>query len=199
MAPPQIKSEDRVRDLAEVYTNEREVNAMLDLTREVSYQIDSKYLEPSCGNGNFLAEILRRKLQTVIEKYKNNQKEFEFYTLVALSSIYGIDICPLNIKEAKDRLCNVIIEYYSDNLNTFKMTKPFSRNIWYILNHNIICGNMLTGQTVYGKSIAFIEFFVPKPFQFALKWYKFQSMFVDEPVPYRSTKPVRYTNLGGKR
>ena len=66
----QTKSKERVRDLAEVYTNQREINAMLDLTKNLSENIDSRYLEPACGNGNFLVEILKRKLQTVKTKYK---------------------------------------------------------------------------------------------------------------------------------
>lgn len=61
----QVKSKKRVADHGEVFTNEREVNAMLDLVKQEAERIDSRFLEPACGDGNFLVEILRRKLEVV--------------------------------------------------------------------------------------------------------------------------------------
>ena len=73
----QIKSKTRVRDKGEVFTNLREVNAMLDLVKQETERIDSRFLEPACGNGNFLIEILRRKLEVVKFRYKKSQWEYE--------------------------------------------------------------------------------------------------------------------------
>lgn len=75
----QVKSKKRVTDHGEVFTNDREVNAMLDLVKHESERIDSRFLEPACGNGNFLAEILKRKLDVVNQRFKNNQIECNFF------------------------------------------------------------------------------------------------------------------------
>ena len=68
----QVKSKKRVADHGEVFTAEKEVNAMLDLVKQETERIDSRFLEPACGNGNFLAEVLRRKLKVVNERYSKN-------------------------------------------------------------------------------------------------------------------------------
>ena len=90
----QIKSRQRVADHGEVFTNPREVNAMLDLVRDESFRIDSRFLEPACGDGNFLIEILRRKL-SLLNDIKT-PTEWEFKSLIAVGSCYGIDILPDN-------------------------------------------------------------------------------------------------------
>jgi len=92
MAKEQIKSKKRVADHGEVFTHQREVNAMLDLVKTETERIDSRFLEPACGSGNFLVEILQRKLTVVEQKYAKNQIEYEKYAIIAISSIYGIDI-----------------------------------------------------------------------------------------------------------
>lgn len=91
----QVKSRERVQQHGEVFTNEREVNAMLDLVKHETERIDSRFLEPACGDGNFLAEILRRKLQVcrrLVEQKKNTQLEYEKNAVLAVSSIYGIEL-----------------------------------------------------------------------------------------------------------
>ena len=126
----QIKSKERVRDNGEVYTNEREVTAMLDLVKEESYRIDSKFLEPACGNGNFLIKILERKLDTVEELYKDNQTEYERQSLIAISTIYGIDILPDNCKESQDRLFKYFETRYNKLFeNTEKSKYDYRRYI----------------------------------------------------------------------
>ena len=87
-----IKSKQRVADHGEVLTGLREVNAMLNLVQQEADRIESRFLEPACGNGNFLAEILVRKLRVVEKRYAKSQLEFERYAVLAVSSIYGIDI-----------------------------------------------------------------------------------------------------------
>jgi len=120
----QIKSKERVRDLAEVFTGEREVNAMLDLVKNQSEKIDSTFLEPACGNGNFLIAILKRKLNVVQKKYKK-QEDIEFYTIIAAASIYGIDISEENVVEARQRMLNEIKNFYYNIFNTKKIKKSF--------------------------------------------------------------------------
>src|SRR3990167_10791927 len=98
----QIKSKKRVADHAEVFTHEREVNAMLDLVKHETERLDSRFLEPACGTGNFLAPILERKLGVVRRKYGRSQLEFERYAIVATGSIYGVDILEDNVKHCRE-------------------------------------------------------------------------------------------------
>lgn len=109
----QTRSRQRVSDHGEVFTSKREVNAMLDLVKNETERIDSRFLEPACGHGNFIAEILERKLNVVEEKYKRSQFEFERNGILAVSSIYGIDLLPDNIKEARERLLGIFTDRYS--------------------------------------------------------------------------------------
>jgi len=88
----QVKTKKRVTDHGEVFTSEREVNAMLDLVKQETERIDSRFLEPACGTGNFLVEILRRKIEVVKKNYKRNPHEFEKYAVLAVTSVYGVDL-----------------------------------------------------------------------------------------------------------
>ena len=87
MAERQVKSRERVADHGEVFTAEREVNAMLDLVKQETERIDSRFLEPAFGDGNFLAEILRRKLNAVDARYKKSAADYEKYAVLAATSI----------------------------------------------------------------------------------------------------------------
>jgi len=82
----QVKSKERVADHGEVFTAEREVNAMLDLVKHETERIESRFLEPACGTGNFLLEILSRKLSVVKANYRKSKSEYERYALLAVSS-----------------------------------------------------------------------------------------------------------------
>jgi len=124
----QIKSKKRVSELAEVYTNEREVEAMLDLVKLDSYNIDKTFLEPSCGNGNFIIAIIHRKLSTITD-------DKEFNLIKVISSVYGIDICENNVQETKQRVY--------DFLSEFMDISNISKQIWHILNQNIILGDTI--------------------------------------------------------
>ena len=88
----QVKSKQRVADHGEVFTNEREVNAMLDMVKQETERIESRFLEPACGDGNFLAGILRRKLAVVKARYGKSLSEYEKYAFVAVASIYGVEL-----------------------------------------------------------------------------------------------------------
>src|ERR1035437_7489066 len=107
----QVKSKQRVSDHGEVFTAQREVSAMLDLVKQETERIDSRFLEPACGTGNFLVEILTRKLEIVEKRYSKNQLEYERYAILALSSIYGVDILQDNVQMCRDRLLGIFTHY----------------------------------------------------------------------------------------
>lgn len=130
----QVVSKQRVADHGEVYTHKREVDAMLDLVKHETDRIESRFLEPACGTGNFLAEVLDRKLAVVTSRYGKSQADWDRYAIIAVSSIYGIDILSDNIEKCRERLF-----------------KPFEncreevkRSIKYILDRNIVCGDALS-------------------------------------------------------
>ena len=143
----QVVSKKRVSDHGEVYTATREVNAMLDLVKQETQRIESRFLEPACGTGNFLAEVLSRKLCVVEARYRKSQLEYERNAVLAVSSIYGIDILEDNVVGCRKRLFDIFDQKYS---TLFKeAVKNECRNtIQYILERNIICGDALTLKTV---------------------------------------------------
>ena len=111
----QIKTKKRVKDHGEVFTSDREVNAMLDLVKQETERIDCRFLEPACGNGNFLAEVLKRKLAVVEKRYRTSQLEWERNSLIAISSIYGVDILEDNTLECQERLFAIFSKIYVDS------------------------------------------------------------------------------------
>jgi len=145
----QVVSKKRVSDHGEVYTAKREVTAMLDLVKQETDRIESRFLEPACGTGNFLVEILERKLRIVETRYSKSQLEYERYSVVAMSSIYGIDILEDNVVECRVRLFAIFNKKY---VSLFKANcKDECREaIKYILDRNIIWGDALTLKTVEG-------------------------------------------------
>ena len=153
-----IVSKKRVTDHGEVYTRNREVNAILDLVKRETERIDSRFLEPACGTGNFLVEVLTRKLRVVESRYKKSQLEYERNAVLAVSSIYGIDILEDNTAECRKRLYDIFDQKYT---SLFKgAAKDECRNsVEYILSRNIIWGDALSLKTVgeNPKPIVFSE------------------------------------------
>lgn len=141
----QIKSKARVSAHGEVFTNEREVNAMLDLVKHETERIDSRFLEPACGDGNFLAEILRRKLavcRSFVQQKKFTQMEYEKNIVLAVSSIYGIEILPDNAAVCRKRLYEIVEKEYS-SLFPNSTNSDCLHSIHYLLDKNIILGDAL--------------------------------------------------------
>lgn len=138
----QVKSKKRVTDHGEVYTNEREVKAMLDLVNDETERIESRFLEPACGNGNFLAEVLERKLNVVDSRYKRSQIQWERYSVLSVSSIYGVDILEDNAEECRNRLFNLYKSRYSLHFKD-KCQEDCLRSIRFLLNRNILWGDAL--------------------------------------------------------
>ena len=139
----QIKSRQRVADHGEVYTAEREVKAMCDLVSDECSRIDSRFLEPACGDGNFLAEILSRKLAAVKKKYKKSVIDYEKNALLAVSSIYGVDILADNVSVCRERLFKIWRKEYKSIVKT-AYSEDTERSVRFILSKNIVCGNALT-------------------------------------------------------
>ena len=151
----QVKSRQRVSDHGEVFTSSREVEAMLDLVKQETERIDSRFLEPACGHGNFLAAILTRKLNVVEERYKRSQLEFERYSILAVGSIYGIDLQPDNVKEARERLLGIFTERYS-RLFRSEVKADCIRSIRFILGKNIVVGDALEMTIAKGSDVPIV-------------------------------------------
>lgn len=157
----QYKTKERVRNLAEVFTGEREVRSMLDLVKYLSENVENTFLEPSCGNGNFLVAILKRKLETIKTKYRN-QIDAEFYMIKAVASIYGIDISEENVMEARERLFYEVKDFYSNSYNTKKASDGFWESVRWIFERNIIIGDMLNRI----EEVVLVEYTTPKKYFF---------------------------------
>lgn len=142
-----VVSKQRVVDHGEVYTSRREVEAMLDLVKNETERINSRFLEPACGHGNFLEAILERKLDAVEKRYKRSQKEFEAQGLLGLACIYGIDKLEDNVIEARRRLFQLFLDRYSRLFRTSVDTR-YLDSLRYIRERNIIHGDALTLRTI---------------------------------------------------
>lgn len=139
----QVKSRARVEERGEVFTNEREVNAMLDLVKQETERIDSRFLEPACGEGNFLAEILSRKLLMVKKKYKKSVLDYEKNAILAAGSIYGVDIMLDNVVACRARMFNIWDKEYK-SVGKKECNDETRDAVKFILERNIVCGNALS-------------------------------------------------------
>lgn len=156
MVSKQIKSKERVAEHGEVFTNEREVNAMLDMVKQETERIESRFLEPACGNGNFLAEVLNRKLAVVKKQYGKSALEYEKYSILALSSIYGVDIMEDNAKECRTRLYNIWNKAYTKQCKA-EASDAAREAANFIIRHNILYGDALTMLRNDGEPIVFAQ------------------------------------------
>lgn len=200
MIVEQVKSKKRVADHGEVFTNPREVNAMLDLVKQETERIDSRFLEPACGNGNFLAEVLNRKLNVVDSRYGKSQTDWERYAIIAVSSIYGVDILEDNAHECRERLFSLFDERYT---GMFKDKCKFEcrRSVKFLLDRNILWGDALDfTNPVTKQPIVFSEWSVVNENMIKRRDYVFRflvekthqfSLFNDQGEPAAIDEPVR--------
>jgi len=157
MVNNQVKSKQRVKDHGEVFTPNFIVRDMLDLVKSETERIESRFLEPACGDGNFLVPILERKLEVVKKKYRSSQVEFERNALLAVSSIYGVELLHDNVSTCVERLYKIVNDVYS-KLFKDKCNADFRKSIRFVLNRNILQGNALDLKTAGGKEhIVFSE------------------------------------------
>ena len=139
----QIKSKERVSERGEVFTAEREVNAMLDLVANECLRPDSRFLEPACGDGNFLSAILKRKLTELRRKYKKSPRDYEKQAIVAIGSLYGVDIMNDNVLSCRERLYAIWNEEYSAHCKSDSSDEARDA-ARFIIGRNIVNGNALT-------------------------------------------------------
>lgn len=180
----QIVSKRRIADHGEVFTAPREVNAMLDLVKQETQRIDSRFLEPACGKGAFLTEILRRKLVIVSERYRRNSADYERYAVLAVASIYGIDLLPDNVADCRTLLLGICIENYTKACKCKCDCIPtdFVETIRFILSKNIVLGDALTLKYADGsdKPIIFSEWSLVTGNKFKRRDYYFSNLVNSE-------------------
>lgn len=147
-----IKSKQRVADHGEVFTPAWMVEAMLDLVKDETERIDSRFLEPACGSGNFLVRIVQRKLAAVELKYGKNEFEKRHFALLGLMCTYGIELLTDNIAECKANMLEVFSEYLN-----LEETDELYRAASYVLAQNLVHGDALTMLTHEGQPMTFAE------------------------------------------
>jgi N-6 DNA Methylase len=133
-----VKSKQRVADHGEVFTPPDLVEAMLDLVRAESERIDSRFLEPACGSGNFLVPVLRRKIATVDDRYGKSEFEKRNRILLALMSIYGIELLADNVAECRENLLEVFVNAAGVN----------GGDDWYAAAYNVLAINIVHGDAL---------------------------------------------------
>ncbi len=143
----QIKSRDRVVNHGEVFTNEREVSAMLDMVTSECERIESRFLEPACGEGNFLVEVLCRKLIVVKKVYGKSASDYERNAFLALSSLYGVELLFDSVLACRKRLFEVFLAEYGKICKN-QISNVFVDSIKTVINMNILCGNALSMKMV---------------------------------------------------
>lgn len=202
----QTNSRERVRHLAEVYTHGREVKAMLDLIPDMfpsksnPRNIRRSFLEPACGSGNFLVDILARKLSYVCRPHYRSAAAIEAAALQALTSIYGIDIDDSNV-DASRHFVRVEMEHHMNLvMNTESVTPGFFMAVDAILTTNIIRADTLKD----ARYIDLVGYCWQRKTGYVLReWSKlepsddppdlFSSLI--EPAPKRDAVPFHYSQL----
>ena len=147
-----VKSKQRVADHGEVFTPDWLVESMLDLVKGESDRIDSRFLEPACGSGNFLVRVLYRKLMTVRHRYGKSDFEKRHYALLALMCIYGIELLPDNIEDCRENMLEVFTVFME-----LDKDDPLRAAAAYVLSQNIVHGDALTMLDSEGNAITFAE------------------------------------------
>ena len=147
-----VKTRKRVADHGEVFTPEWIVDAMLNLVKAETERIDSRFLEPACGSGNFLVQVLRRKLAAVDIKYGGSEFEKRHYALLGLMCIYGIELLSDNIAECRGNMLDILTGYLG-----VEETEDFYRASTFVLSQNIVHGDALTMLASDRQPITFAE------------------------------------------
>lgn len=201
----QVRSKDRVRGLAEVYTHDREVTAMLDLVADMfpsaedPENIDRTFLEPACGHGNFLVAIIARKIQHVTVEHYGEGAELEYRLLRCFTSTYGIDIDAGNVIEARERMLEVMERHIGDA--GIAVSQEFLDAVSHVLGTNVQRADTLAD----AASIELVEYKAVGGGCFLREWSLLQEpeeaeqldLFAEPPPePRRDEKPVHYRDLG---
>lgn len=147
-----VKSKQRVADHGEVFTPDWLVEAMLDLVKGESERIDSRFLEPACGSGNFLVKVLARKLATVEANYGKSEFEKRNFALLGLMCIYGIELLPDNIADCRQNMLEIFDQFLG-----LTPDEDLHRAAAHVLSQNIVHGDAMTMLNSLGAAITFPE------------------------------------------
>lgn len=147
-----VKSKQRVADHGEVFTPAWMVEAMLDLVKGEAERIDSRFLEPACGSGNFLVRILQRKLAAVELKFGKSDFERRHYALLAVMCTYGIELLEDNIAECRANMLEILADYL-----LLDESDELYRAAFYVLSQNLVHGDALKMRTSDDQPITFAE------------------------------------------
>lgn len=189
----QFKSDSRIANFGEVFTNQREVNAIIDLVSNEALRIESRFLEPACGEGQFLISVLERKVNTFRKKFKKFQHDFEVSLFISVASIYGIDILLDNVE-----LCRENLFTFSENLyrKTFasNVNEDFLKSIQFVISKNIVHGDALTMYDLSEKDsfITFTEWSLVKNDLVKPREYQFSDLMAYQ----RSRETDLFSDLG---
>lgn len=200
----QVRSKERVRDLAEVYTHDREVNAMLDLVADMlpsaddPENIDRTFLEPACGHGNFLVEIIRRKLAPVTAERYGEGEEYEYRLLRCFTSTYGIDIDEGNVLDSRERMFEVLDKHIRDE--GAAVSQEFLDAVGTVLGTNVQQADTLA----HASEIELVDYAPVGDGSFVREWSFLQEPEQDDQLdlfaeptlePRRDRKPIHYRDL----
>jgi hypothetical protein len=183
-----VKSKQRVADHGEVFTPAWMVEAMLDLVKGETERIDSRFLEPACGSGNFLVQILRRKLAAVEMKYAQSDFERRHFALFALMCVYGIELLPDNIAECRANLLEVFTEYLA-----LDPTEDLYRAAVYVLSQNIVYGDARAMRAYDGQPITFAEWGYLGKGRFQRRDFRFDDLIGESA---RDSESLRFEKRG---
>jgi N-6 DNA Methylase len=166
-----IKTRKRVADHGEVFTPAWIVDAMLDLVKDESERIDSRFLEPACGSGNFIVKVLQRKLAAVEAKFGKTDFEKQHYALLALMCIYGIELLADNIAECRENMLGIFAEYLK-----LQESDDLYRAAYYVLSQNLVHGDALTMCTSRNEPITFAEWGYLSKGKFQRRDFRFDTL-----------------------
>ena len=174
------KSKKRVRDHGEVFTPKEIVRDMLDLIPPELYEKpDARFLEPACGDGNFLTEVLERKLDVVAKKCKRHQDEYERNAITAIASLYGVELLDDNVARARERLFEIVESKYRA-LYKSKVKDDFLKSARYVIERNIVQGDALTLKDKRGKPIVLSEWSPVNTVKIKRQDFTFEEIIPDE-------------------
>jgi hypothetical protein len=166
-----VKSKQRVADHGEVFTPTWMVEAMLDLVKGETERIDSRFLEPACGSGNFIVQILKRKLAAVELKFGKNEFERRHYALLALMCIYGIELLPDNITECRANVLGILADYLK-----LDESDDLYRAASHVLALNLVHGDARKMLTHDGQPITFAEWGYLSKVKFKRRDFRFDTL-----------------------
>ena len=189
-----MKPIDRVRKFGEVKTKNNEIKNMISLVNDEVLRVDSRFLESACGDGNFIVEILNKKLKNIYQKFKKDHKEFEKNALYVSTSLYGIELLEDNVEKTRSRLFETLSKFYNDKYN-YVLEKDLALSIKYVFKKNIIHGNALTLKTVKkNEDIIFAEWSMVNATDFKRRDYTLNELLAYQPIKEENL----FSDLGDK-